>query len=68
MWSQFLVEHLKKQGSESVWVQSFAYYNGDLSSVDTKTDWRFKEVKKARKQAKFIQLLEDDKIPWKKAM
>jgi hypothetical protein len=58
IYSVYLVEHFFK-----TWVKSYAFYVGDLSSVDVKTDWRFSEKNNKRKQAIFLGLSYDLDFP-----
>jgi hypothetical protein len=50
------------------WITVLSFYYGDLSNVDLKTDWRFKEVPNKRKQNVFLGLVEltneDNKNPF----
>lgn len=50
LWSEFERELF----DGFVWKTEIVYYKGDLSKVDLKNDWRFKEVPKRRKEMKFL--------------
>lgn len=54
MWSVFANHHVIEKEGKPQWVTELNFYMGDLSDIDTATDWRFKEVNNRRSQSKFL--------------
>jgi hypothetical protein len=52
-----------KKSATGRWVNELVFYVGDLTDVDLKSDWRFKEVKDKRKQLKLLGTKENLVLP-----
>lgn len=42
IWSVFASHHVIEKDGKPKWITELNFYMGDLSEVDTATDWRFK--------------------------